>query len=178
MLYQKQKEDHLKPSYLENGIYDAAKKNQEYVALIEYIKNSQTNSWELADEMIKVFNISSMSGSQNLLQNLNTYSVVELDLFQLINMLKLLKIPTQVILKSFSEYFWMNHSIEQIWQNNNIAESELKLVIKSIKRIIRKLNKISRDKSKSRSPDYSYELDFISQYMDKNFGGKNKSAEN
>ena len=170
LLYQKQKEDHLKPSYLENGIYDAAKENQEYVALIEYIKNSQTNSWELADEMIKVFNIPSMSGSQNLLQNLNTYSVVELDLFQLVNMLKLLKIPTQVILKSFSEYFWMNHSIEQIWQNNNIAESELKLVIKSIKRIIRKLNKISRDKSKSRSPDYSYELNFISQYMDKNFG--------
>ena len=64
----------------------------------------------------------------------------------------------------------MNHSIEQIWQNNNIAESELKLVIKSIKRIIRKLSKISRDKSKSRSPDYSYELNFISQYMDKNFG--------
>ena len=54
-------------------------------------------------------------------------------------------------------------------KNNNIAESELKLGIKSIKRIIRKLNKISRDKSKSRSPDYSYELNFISQYMDKNF---------
>ena len=52
---------------------------------------------------------------------------------------------------------------------NNIAESELKLGIKSIKRIIRKLNKISIDKSKSRSPDYSYELNFIIQYLNKNF---------
>ena len=168
--YQSQENDHSKPSYLENGVYDAAKENHEYLALIEYIQNNQTNSWELAEEMIKAFNITKISGSQNLFQNFNTYSVVELDLLQLVNMLKILKIPTQVIFKAFSDYFWMSHSIEKIWQNNKISKSDLRLIIKSWKAIIRKLNKISSDKSKSRSPEYTFELNFIREYMETKFG--------
>ena len=119
--------------------------------------------------MIKAFNITKISWSQNLFKNFNTYSVVELDLLQLVNMLKILKIPTQVIFKAFSDYFLMSHSIEKIWQNNKIFKSYLRVIIKSWKVIIRKLNKISSDKSKSRSPDYTFELNFIKEYMETKF---------
>ena len=64
--YESQENDHSKPSYLENGVYDATKENHEYLALIEYIQNNQTNSWELAEKMIKALNITKISGSQNL----------------------------------------------------------------------------------------------------------------
>ena len=46
----------------------------------------------------------------------------------------------------------------------------MRLIIKSWKVIIRKLNKISSDNSKSRIPDYTFELNFIREYMETKFG--------
>ena len=86
--YQTQENDHSKPSYLENGVYDAAKDNHElcgsYWIYLKQLKEFVRTS----EKMIKAFNITKISGSQNLFQNFNTYSVVELDLLQLVNMLK------------------------------------------------------------------------------------------
>ena len=82
----------------------------------------------------------------------------------------MLRVPNKVIFQASSDYFWMLHSIEMIWQNNRISESEFKLIIKLLKTIIRKLNKIARDKSKNRSPYFTFELNFIREYIETNFG--------
>ena len=72
---------------------DVVKENKEYRALIENIQNCQMNLQELKEDMIKAFNIIGMNQLNNLCPNINTYSGAELDLLQLVNMLKLLRIP-------------------------------------------------------------------------------------
>ena len=63
----------------------------------------------------------------------------------------------------------MKYSKEKIWLNNSITESEYKLKIKLSKDLVRKMNKVYREMADKRSPDYSYELQFIKEYMEENF---------
>ena len=50
----------------------------------------------------------------------------------------------------------MKYSKEKIWLNNSISESEYKLIIKSLKSLVRKMDKVYRDMADKRSPDNSY----------------------
>ena len=67
---------------------------------------------------------------------MHTYSGAEFEFLLLVNMLKLLRILNEVIFRASSDYFWIFHSIEKIWQNNKISESEFKQIIKSKKKKI------------------------------------------
>ena len=125
------------------------------------------SSWRLAEDMITAFYIKGIKWPLNEYNDFKTYSESELDLFWRINSLRLLKISNQMVFKTWVDYFWMKYFKEKIWQNNNITESEYKLIIKSLKAKLRKINKVSRNIADKRFPDYSYEFQFIKEYMEK-----------
>ena len=56
-LLNKQKSNSDESSYLEDGISDAAKDNEQYKLLIQSIPTVQMSSWRLAEDMIIAFNI-------------------------------------------------------------------------------------------------------------------------
>ena len=127
--YHQHEEGQLRPNYLEDGISDTAKDNEQYKLLIQNISTVQMSSWRLFEDMIIAFNIKGIKWPLNEDNDFKTYSESEFNLFQWINSLKLLKIPNQIVFKTWADYFWMKYSKEKILLNNSITESEYKLII-------------------------------------------------
>ena len=80
--YHQHEEGQLRPTYLEDGISDAAKDNEQYKLLIQNIPTVQMSSLRLAEDMIIAFDIKGIKRPLNEDSDFRTYSESELDLFR------------------------------------------------------------------------------------------------
>ena len=155
---------------MEFGVWDWAKLSNSYKRLVEHTSREEMTKEELMTEFAEVFQVSGVVLNKSTLSWDQTLSQADLELVSAVKEIDIIKISKAEFWKIAYDYFWAKHTAEKVWLLNSISYNDLKLVWKLFCKIRKIIIKINKQSSRNRKPNYVEELEFIKEYMEKNFG--------